>query len=431
MNKPFSDGRTAADFRDSNPPGGTGSRQIPTQQSIPSTPLTAPKKVDLSQLGVIGEQQLVHTALEESVKADPSIKDFLIHEGQPIWVACARGKLRLSEIITGAPEMTGPISKTAIFYFVVVHLMGAVNKDQAVKNNERLQKHMQDKTSYSDSIRLSWGSKVRISLFRHAKNQLGLVGRVTSLLLPPLDRIGIPHEAITAIRAMPRGLILITGPMSSGKTGTAQAILNYRNMTSTGHIMTIEDPIETSLTSDKCLITNKEVGLDVTSFYEGLQDALRQAVDVLLIGEMRDAPTIKTAISAAGSGMLVVATVHGDTCGGALTRMMSMLGDEAPGFWKVLSTSLICVVRQALIPTAEGGGWQVVADALINKGGVPALLASADSSKQLDTFASGPTKADSQWISMNDNIRRLVAAKTITAEAAKRETTDVKNLALI
>ena len=385
-----------------------------------------PRKADLSQLGPVHLQQLLHVALHKAVEVDRSIKDFIVHEGQPIWVACARGKLRLSDIITGAPDLEGPMSREAIMFFVVITLMGSETPEQVKTNQERLALHMEKRSSYSDSIRLNWGSKIRISLFRQAKGKLALVGRVSSLLVAPLDKIGLPHQAVSAIRQAQRGLVVITGPMSSGKTATAQSILNHRNFTSTGHIMTVEDPIETSLTSEKCLITCKEVGVDVGSFLEGLQDALRQAVDVLLIGELRDADTIKAAISAAGSGMLVVATVHGDTCAGALTRMMSLLGDAGAGYWKVLSATLITVIRQALVPTSDGASWQVAADALINRGTVSNTLKQADAS-QLETFADGPTKSD-EWISMNDSLRTLVTARRVTLEHARRETTDVKAL---
>lgn len=425
MNSPLP---RAAGFHDSSSPA-----TPPVRQGGP-VPGPQKRKVEVSTVGEITAMNLLHTALEQAVLADPSIKDFMVHENEVIWVACARGKVKLSDILEGdgdaakggSSALLGPVSRAAIFYFVVVHLMGATTKEQAAANSEQLKATMEKHTSYSNSIRLNWGSKIRISLFRQGKGQLALVGRVTSLLLPALDRIGIPPQAVTAVRNGSRGLILITGPMSSGKTATAQAILNHRNHSSSGHIMTVEDPIETSLSSEKCLITPKEVGTDVTSFLEGLKDALRQAVDVLLIGEMRDAETIKTALSAAGSGMLVVATVHGDTCSGALNRMMSLLGDEAPGYWQVLSTSLITVIRQALVPTADGSGWQVVADALMNRGSTVQLLAAGDGSK-LDAHASGATKGE-DWVSMNDNLKRLVASKTITMEAAKRETTDVRGL---
>lgn len=423
MNRPSS---PVPGFYDSGSPSLPA--HLPVRQGMaPQGPVLQRRRVvDLAGLPEITDNSLLHTAIQKAVEADSSIKDFMVHEGREIWVACARGKLRLADIID-CPSLTGPVTRQAIFYFVVVHLMGATTSDQAKANSDILKSAMERSTSYSNSIRLSWGSKIRISLFRQGKGQLALVGRVTSLLLPALDKIGLPPQAVTAVRNTPRGLILLTGPMSAGKTATAQAILQYRNMTTTGHIMTVEDPIETSLVSDKCLITSKEVGADVTSFLEGLKDALRQAVDVLLIGEMRDAETIKTALSAAGSGMLVLATVHGDTCSGALTRMMSLLGEEAPGYWKVLSTSLIVVVRQALVPTVEGNGWQVVADALINKGAVTQLLSGGDGNG-LEKHASGPTKDDTGWISMNDNLRQLIKNGTITPDAARRETTDVKGL---
>lgn len=414
-----------SNFFDTPRPASVGAPAVPPVQAMPSG-APGPRKLELTDPKLTIEQNIIHTALHKAFEIDPSIKDFIIHQDEQIRVACARGKLPISEILN-CPALEAPISEQAIMKFVTVYLMGpATSADQVKANHDTLKKKMEVRSSYSDSMRLNWGSKIRISMFRQAKGRLALVGRVSSLLVTPLDKVGMPHQAVSAIRAAQRGLIIITGPMSSGKTATAQSILQMRNLSTTAHIMTVEDPIETTLKSEKCLITTKEVGSDVGSFLEGLTDALRQAVDVLLIGEMRDADTIKAAVSAAGSGMLVIATVHGDTCAGALSRMMSMLGDEAPGYWKVLSTSLIAVIRQALVATADGTSWQVAADALINTDKVSQLLSKGDGS-QLEQFATGPTKSE-EWISMNDTLKMLIANKRITLAEARRESTDVKSL---
>lgn len=395
---------------------------VPNAPTIGRGPVT----IDLSNAPPISYMHAINIALHKAVEVDSSIKDFLIHQDEPIWVTCARGTIRLSEVITGCPELEGPMTKEAITYFCIVYLMGAKTQPQAIENRERLSETMRTQTSYSDSIRLNWGAKIRISLFRHGRGKWALVGRVSSTLVARLDALGLPHQAVAAIRSQHRGLVLITGPISAGKTATAQAILNHRNLSQSGHIMTIEDPVETSLIPEKCMITTKEVGIDVASFQEGMRDALRQAVDVLLIGELRDPETIKTALSAAGSGMMVIATVHGDSCFGAINRMMSLLGEEAPGYWKVLGSNLVAVVRQALVPTLNGDGWQMAADAMINTGSVSQLLGTADG-KGLETLTNGTSKGN-DWISMNDGLKTLIKAKRVSLESALRATTDVKGL---
>jgi twitching motility protein PilT len=377
------------------------------------------------------EQRIINAVLKEATRLDVSIKDFLIHEEDVVRVTCARGTKKLAELFEPAntevhEALSRPINRNAILCFVIVNLMGARTLEEIEPKKQELQEHLTRKNSYTDSIRLNWGSKIRVMMFRQSKGKLAIVGRVSPLTTPAMDQIGLPHQAVSAIKSSQRGLILITGPMSAGKTSTAQSILNHRNFHNSGHIVTIEDPIETELRSEKCLITPKEVGVDVASFHQGLIDALRQAADTMLIGELRDKDTIRAAISAAGSGILVVATVHGDTCLGALSRMMSLLGDEASGYWKVLSQSLICVVRQALVSSADGSGWVMVSDAMINRGQVSALLSKSDVAG-LEQYTSGATKGD-DWISMNDALRGLVTAKRVGLEQARRTSTDPKSI---
>jgi len=390
------------------------------------------------------EQHVVNAIIKESYRIDPSIKDFLIHEDDVVRVVCSRGTKKLAELFTPSDEnvsrlMAANVTKNAILYFVLCNLMGATNSEQLEARRTELVETLRRKTCYNGSTRLQWGTSVRVTLFLQGRGKLAIVGRVAPQLVPPIDAIGLPHQAAAALRGAQRGLVLITGPMSAGKTRTAQTILNHRNMNTGGHIVTIEDPIETELKSDKCLITTKEVGVDTASFAEGLRDALRQAADILFIGEMRDKETVKAAINASGSGLLVVATVHGDTCAMALTRMMSLLGEEATGYWGVLSQSLICILRQALIPTADGKGWVMVSDAVLNGGaagggvGVSALLGKGDLAG-LESYTAGATKGarsgEEDWISMNDAMRKLVAAQKISPAAARKAATDPKGLAM-
>lgn len=383
------------------------------------------------------EQRRINAMIRESFRLDPSIKDFLIHEDDVMRIVCARGTKKLRDLFIPKEDFIGalmdtPITMQAILCFVIVHLMRANTEEDIEVKRRELIDQLDKKGCYNGSTRLDWGTTVRVTLFRQGRGKLAIVGRVASLIVPLIDRIGLPHQAVTELKKTQRGLVLITGPMSAGKTRTAQTLLNHRNLQSGGHIITIEDPIETDLRSEKCLITTKEVGVDVATFADGLRDALRQAADVLFIGEMRDKETVKAAINASGSGLLVIATVHGDTCAMALTRMMSLLGDEADGYWGVLSKSLICVLRQALIPTSDEKSWVMVSDAVINRSDsqVSSLLTKGDLSA-LEKYTSGVTKKEGKfedWISMNDSLRPLIISKKITLDSAKKASTFVQGL---
>jgi twitching motility protein PilT len=269
-------------------------------------------------------------------------------------------------------------------------------------------------------------------LFRQGKGRLALNVRLSRSMPPPLEQLGLPQQVLPVLRGAQRGLVLLTGPMSSGKTSTAQAMLHHRNTMRPGHIVTIEDPIETDLQPSKCLITTKEVGTDVPSFHAGLLDALRQACDVLFIGELRDADTIRTAITAAASGILVVATTHGDTCTGTLSKMMTLLGAEAAGYYKLLAQNLVCVIRQAMVPSTDGSSWHVVADALLPKpqaGQVAGLLEQGDIAKLEGQLAGAtPQQRSEEWVSMNDQLSTLVKEGKVQLAVARQVSTLPKGL---
>ena len=382
----------------------------------------------------VHEHKAVMAALRAGVDKLPTLNDLLVHEGGTIWMKSARGNRKVSELfdVRGTP-LEQPVTAHDIQAFLLRDVLGCKTHEQALAQWDRVKREFQAKGSFSETLSLSWGVKARVMLFRQGKGRLALNVRLSRSMPPPLEQLGLPQQVLPVLRGAQRGLVLLTGPMSSGKTSTAQAILHHRNTMRPGHIVTIEDPIETDLQPSKCLITTKEVGTDVPSFHAGLLDALRQACDVLFIGELRDADTIRTAITAAASGILVIATTHGDTCTGTLSKMMTLLGAEAAGYYKLLAQNLVCVIRQAMVPSSDGSSWHVVADALLPKphaGQVAGLLEQGDIAKLEGQLAGAtPQQRSEEWVSMNDQLSTLVKEQKVQLAVARQVSTLPKGLA--
>ncbi len=203
--------------------------------------------------------------------------------------------------------------------------------------------------SYKDVARF------RVSIFRQ-KGHTGVVLRQIPTKMLTLEEIGLPGM-VKDLLFKPRGLILVTGPTGSGKTTTLASMLNIINQEKDCHIITVEDPIEYYHQHKKSVVTQREVGEDVPTFKEALRRALRQDPDVILVGEMRDLETMEAAITAAETGHLVFATLH--TTGAA--RTVDRIVDAFPTTQQEqvrtqLSTSIVAVISQILMPRKDGSG---------------------------------------------------------------------------
>lgn len=197
-------------------------------------------------------------------------------------------------------------------------------------------------------------ARFRVSVLR-AKGNYGIVLRQIPNDLFTLEEIGLPDK-VKELISRPRGLILVTGPTGSGKSTTLASMINWINEQHDGHIITIEDPIEYFHDHKKCIVTQREVGNDVTSFSAAIRGALRQDPDVILVGEMRDLETIEAAVGAAETGHLVFATLH--TTGAA--RTVDRIVDAFPADMKdqmrtQLASSIIAVISQVLCKKTGGG----------------------------------------------------------------------------
>ncbi|HUH21270.1 MAG TPA: PilT/PilU family type 4a pilus ATPase, partial [Gaiellaceae bacterium] len=174
--------------------------------------------------------------------------------------------------------------------------------------------------------------------------------------LKTLEELGLP-TSLYEMAAKPRGLVLVTGPTGSGKSTTLASMIDEVNRTKPHHILTIEDPIEFVHRHKRCVVNQREIGVDAISFAEALRAALRQDPDVILLGEMRDLETIATALTAAETGHLVFATLHTQSAPSTIDRVIDAFPAAQQDQIRIqLAATLEGVVTQALLPTADGKG---------------------------------------------------------------------------
>lgn len=197
-------------------------------------------------------------------------------------------------------------------------------------------------------------SRFRVNLFRQSRGS-GAVFRIIPSKIYTLEQLGMPTE-LANLAKFTRGLVLVTGPTGSGKSTTLAAIIDKINATRNYHIITIEDPIEFVHVSKRSLLSQREVGTHATSFASALKSALREDPDLILVGEMRDTETVHMALTAAESGLLVFGTLHTNSAGKTVDRIINVFpSDEQDSVRSVLGETLRCVVAQQLLPARAGG----------------------------------------------------------------------------
>ena len=216
-------------------------------------------------------------------------------------------------------------------------------------------------------------NRFRVSVYRERSNMAAAVRMLPRKLLS-LDTIGVP-PSVRELLDLPRGLVLVTGPTGSGKTTSLASMLTVINETSPRHVITIEDPIEYYLDHKRGIVNQREVGVDVPTFADGLRRALRQDPDVILVGEMRDLETIETAITAAETGHLVFSTLHTTGASRTIDRIVDAFDAERQQQIRVqLSMNLKAVISQLLLPRKDGTGRIAVFEVMINSSSIGALL---------------------------------------------------------
>ncbi len=216
-------------------------------------------------------------------------------------------------------------------------------------------------------------SRFRVNLFQQ-RNAYGAVFRAIPYEIKALDELDVP-EQISRFAMMPRGLVLVTGPTGSGKTTTLASMLDLANRTRRDHIVTIEDPIEFLHVHKRCVVNQREVGVDTAGFAVALKHVLRQDPDIILVGELRDLETVSTAITAAETGHLVLATLHTQSAAQTIDRVIDIFpSHQQQEIRAQLSTALQGVVTQALVRRADGAGRTVVTEIMFATAAIRNLI---------------------------------------------------------
>ncbi|HXG09615.1 MAG TPA: type IV pilus twitching motility protein PilT [Gemmataceae bacterium] len=219
---------------------------------------------------------------------------------------------------------------------------------------DRCQQELQEKGGSDFAIEFHDGTRFRVAVFKQ-KGTIGLVLRRIPNQFMTFEQIGMP-QAIPRLITRPRGLLLVTGPTGSGKTTSLASMINFLNENYDRHIITLEDPIEYYHHHKKCTVNQREIGVDVPSFSEGIRRALRMDPDIILVGEMRDLETIHAAIEAAETGHVVFATLHTSGAASTINRIIDVFPKEQQDQIRTqLSTALIGVLSQALLPRKPEG----------------------------------------------------------------------------
>jgi twitching motility protein PilU len=247
------------------------------------------------------------------------------------------------------------------------------------------------------------------------RGTFALVFRRVEFNVPTIEQMGLP-AVLGEMVLEDRGLILITGATGSGKSTTLAAMIRHRNQNRAGHIVTIEDPIEFLHKNDKSIISQREVGSDTLSFGKALRSALRQAPEVILIGEMRDQETVSAAIDFAETGHLVLSTLHSNNANQTMERIIQFFPPtDHPRIFSSIANNLTAIISQRLVRKADGKGRVAAIEIMINSPRISELIRRGDL-LQIKSAIAGGTQEKMQ--TFDQHLYKLYTDKVITLEDA-------------
>jgi twitching motility protein PilT len=273
----------------------------------------------------------------------------------------------------------------------------------------------------------SYGTKARFrGNYLGKTTGTGAVFRTIPTKILTLDQLSVP-PGIRKLAELRSGLVLVTGPTGSGKSTTLAAMIDAINSTRQGHILTIEDPVEFVHTPKRCLITHKEVGEHVPSFLEAIRSAGRENADVILVGELRGAETMKLALQLASFGILIFATVHTNSAAATIDRFVNAFPAEQQAQIRgMLSDSLAGVVAQQLLKRADGTGRVAVQEILIGTGALTSIIREGKTSLINSLIQSGQSEG---MQSMDSMLEKLVRDGVVKAHDAMEKALDKESFA--
>jgi len=314
--------------------------------------------------------------------------------------------------VKGSPEMTDEMIERLIFPLMSKYHIGLFKEENQVD------------LSLSDNK----GNRVRVNMFRQLGN-LAVVMRVIESVIPSPETLGLPEQVIN-ISNMRQGLVIFSGATGSGKSTSMASLLNKINHERYDHILTIEDPVEYIFTEKRCVISQRQVGIDVPTFDLAMKAALREDPDVILMGEMRDPESIEIALTAAETGHLVFSTLHAPTSADAINRMVSSFsGDEQATIRSKLASNLRAVVTQRLLPKKESGGRTVACEVFTVTALASELIIDPARIKEIKDLIKGGDKVDGM-LHFDEHLNILVKDGVITDEVALNNASSPTDLAL-
>lgn len=347
------------------------------------------------------QQPRIEILLEEVIKKKAS--DLHIQVGLPP-ILRVDGQLLA---ISGTEKLTEEAVEALIF---------------AILDEDQKQILLKDK-EFDFSFAFGDLGRFRVNAF-HERGNLAAALRLIPNEILTIEQLGLP-PVVNKFAEYPRGLVLVTGPTGSGKSTTLAALLHKINMERAAHVVTIEDPIEFTHTSQKSVIVQREVHYDTYSFSAALRSSLRQDPDVVLIGEMRDLETIAAAITIAETGHLVFATLHTNSAAQSIDRMIDVFPPhQQPQVRSQLANILMAICAQRLVP-AIGGGRIAAAEIMVATPAVRNIIREGKS-HQLDAVIQ--TGAEFGMQSMDKTLVSLIHSGAITYEEARMVAVDLDEL---
>ena len=329
--------------------------------------------------------------LNEMVKREGS--DIFLTAGSPIKIKISGTAIEMDSFLL-TPELT----QSAAY--------SIMDKEQQVEFNKT--KDLDFAISLSDS-----SARFRVNAFYQRKT-IGLVLRLIPSVIPKPKDLGLPDILLELILAK-RGLLLMVGGTGSGKSTSLASMINHRNENSAGHILTIEDPVEFSHPNLKSIVNQREVGIDTASYARALKASLREAPDVILIGEIRDKETMKAALELANTGHLCISTMHANNSNQAMERVINMFSQvEHKQLFMDLAINLNAVISQRLIPTPEGKRCAAI-EVLVNTPHISNLILKGDLHEIKEAMTSSGSKGMKVF---DDALYELYLAHKISMEDA-------------
>lgn len=372
---------------------------------------------------------LLSAIVQQILEADGPFTDMHIETDMPIMLrqsAYAWIEARIND----KPVI---VCREQISSFINGIYVGSEEPSPRTTTGQEWRKNLHTHGSLHPSINISALKNNEMASFRlrctiqkqNMGESLGVVLRPLPPVPESIEGLGLPFQVEKMMAAAYRGLIVVTGPTGSGKSTTLAAMVNLVNRHRAGNILTIEDPVEFVHERKKCIVNQREVGIDVNSFADGVRDALRFVPDVILIGEIRDVETMKAAVRAAESGHLVLTSMHAPTAIAAIKKMLAYLsGNSADA--QALSSLLVGVVAQTLVQDIKMGGRNHLASEFLNCRDTRVIKAIGESATSDNTQQTMLTALDQQVlageldcaVSMFSSLQRLVREGLVTKENA-------------